>query len=259
MATFVWDPAVRWPPPANILLNYDVVPPDPPSVQTRDAPNVLHTFVPIHDALRVAIVDRDASSPTEEQTPMPKVVIVGELYEQNVQVGGGPMPGGGWGGPVDPGYGRPGGPHPGGGPIYHPGHPDHGLPSQPGHPANRPPGSWGGPVDPGWGSGGGEHPGNRPPGSWGGEYPSGGPVYPGGPTDPGYGQGHPGGGHPGGGPMPGGERPDNSLPELPQGGTDVPEDVYTPAPVPEEIASQVVVTVYDPKTMTYTTKSYPPH
>ena len=51
--------------------------------------------------------------------------------------------------------GRP--PHIGGGPIYHPGHPDHGLPSQPGHPGNRPPGSWGGPVDPGWGGGGG-HP-----------------------------------------------------------------------------------------------------
>jgi hypothetical protein len=31
---------------------------------------------------------------------------------------------GGWGGPVDPGYGRP---------IFHPGHPDHGLPSGPGH------------------------------------------------------------------------------------------------------------------------------
>jgi hypothetical protein len=106
-----------------------------------------------------------------------------------------------------------------GGPPGHVG----GGPVYPGHPANRPPGSWGGPVDPGWGSGGGEHPGNRPPGSWTGN------------------------------------RPDNSLPEvLPQGGTDVPEDVYTPAPVPEEIASQYVVTVYDPKTMTYTTKTYPP-
>lgn len=50
----------------------------------------------------------------------------------------------GHGRPVDPGYGRPiyhpGHPshglpippnHVGGGPIYHPGHPDHGLPSQP--------------------------------------------------------------------------------------------------------------------------------
>ena len=40
---------------------------------------------------------------------------------------------GGVGG-VDPGYGRP---------IFHPGHPDHGLPSH-GHPGNRPPGSGGG-------------------------------------------------------------------------------------------------------------------
>lgn len=37
------------------------------------------------------------------------------------------------GGGVDPGYDRP---------IHHPGHPDHGLPSSPGHPANRPPGSF---------------------------------------------------------------------------------------------------------------------
>lgn len=51
---------------------------------------------------------------------------------------------------IDPGYGRPGGGSPdhiGGGPIYHPGHPDHGLPSQPVHPGNRPPGSAGGRPD----------------------------------------------------------------------------------------------------------------
>jgi hypothetical protein len=57
--------------------------------------------------------------------------------------------------------------------------------------------------------------------------------------------------------MPGGERPDNELP-MPQGGTDVPPDVYPPPPVPEEIASQYIVSVYNPKTMTWTTKSYPP-
>jgi hypothetical protein len=119
-------------------------------------------------------------------------------------------------------------------PIYHPGHPEHGLPSAPGHPANR------------------------PPGSWSGEYPSGGPVYPSGPTDPGYGQGHPVGGYPGNWVPGSGEYPSGQPIAPPQGGTDVPEDVYTPAPVPEEIASQYVVTVYDPKTMTYTTKSYPP-
>ena len=36
-------------------------------------------------------------------------------------------------GAIDPGFGNR--------PIYHPGHPDHGLPSQPVHPGNRPPGS----------------------------------------------------------------------------------------------------------------------
>lgn len=86
--------------------------------------------------------------------------------------------GGGWGSGNRPDNSLPGYGHPGGGPIYHPGHPDHGLPSgppdhawwgggrpdRPGndlpwapvHPGNRPPGSGGG------------HPGNRPPGSWGG-------------------------------------------------------------------------------------------
>jgi hypothetical protein len=41
------------------------------------------------------------------------------------------------GGAIDPGYGRPGGgPRPDQGlPIYHPGHPDHGLPSAPAHPS----------------------------------------------------------------------------------------------------------------------------
>jgi hypothetical protein len=47
-------------------------------------------------------------------------------------------PGGGWGGPADPGFGnRPGGADPGyGRPIFHPGHPDHGLPSG-GHIGNQ--------------------------------------------------------------------------------------------------------------------------
>ena len=51
-------------------------------------------------------------------------------------VGGGPIYH-----PGHPSHGLPSQPHPGGGPIYHPGHPDHGLPSQPGHPGNRPLGS----------------------------------------------------------------------------------------------------------------------
>jgi hypothetical protein len=121
--------------------------------------------------------------------------------------------------------------YPGGGPI----HPGYAPPVDPGY--GRP--GWS-PVDPGYGRPEWE----RPPYIWGQRPPhvGGGPIYP---------------GHPGGGPMPGGERPDNELP-LPQGGTEVPPDVYPPPPVPEEIASQYIVSVYNPKTMEWTTKSYPP-
>ena len=142
---------------------------------------------------------------------MTRIVIVGEIYNADLSIGGGPVYPGRPGGPVDPGYGRP----------------DWG----PGHPGNRPPGSWVGPTDPGFGWGGGEHPGNRPPGS--GNYPTGGPIY--------------GGGHPSGGPI---------VP--PQGGTEVPEDEYQPTPPPESITSQYIVSVWDPKAMTWTTKTYPP-
>jgi hypothetical protein len=155
---------------------------------------------------------------------MTRVIIVGDVYYADLYPGGGPMPGGG-GGPVDPGYGQghPRPPHVGGGPVQPPHYPS-GQPVPPG-----------GPVDPGYGR----------PGGGGGNYPSTGPIY--------------GGGHPGGGPMPGGERPDNTLPEvLPQGGTEIPGDVYQPAPIPEEIASQYVVSVYNPKTTEWTTMSYPP-
>ena len=53
---------------------------------------------------------------------------------------------------------------------------------------------------------------------------------------------------------------DNSLPiPLPRGGTPVPPDVMPPPELPpEEISSQYIVSVYNPKTMTWTTKSYPP-
>ena len=72
---------------------------------------------------------------------MTRVIIIGEIYNADAQIGGGPMPGGpNWGGPIDPGWGGGWG---GGN-----------------HPGNRPPGSYPG-----------GHPGNRPPGSWGGEHP----------------------------------------------------------------------------------------
>jgi hypothetical protein len=137
---------------------------------------------------------------------MTRVVIIGELYNAGLEVGGGP--------------------------IYP-----------------------GGPVDPGWGHTPG-HPGNRPPGSSPG-YPSGGPVYPGGPTDPGYGR--PGWGgptDPGWGHTPGYPSGQPIVP--PQGGTDVPADEYQPLPPPEDIYSQYVVSVWNPKTASWTTKSYPP-
>ena len=46
---------------------------------------------------------------------MARIVIVGEIYNADLHVGGGPAPGGpGWGGPVDPGYFPPGVGIPGG-------------------------------------------------------------------------------------------------------------------------------------------------
>ena len=108
--------------------------------------------------------------------------------------------------------------------------PDQGLPPGHEHPGNRPPGSWGGPVDPGFGQG--DRP-NHP--WWGGtgwDRPD---------------QGLPGGGHPSGQPI---------IP--PQGGTEVPADEYQPLPPPEDIYSQYVVSVWNPKTASWTTKSYPP-
>ena len=99
-------------------------------------------------------------------------------------------------------------------PIYHPGHPDHGLPPFPDQ--------------------------GLPPGGSGAR-----------PSQPIYHPGHPDHGLP--------AYPDQGLPPgAAGGGTEVPEDVYAPAPIPEEIASQYVVSVYNPKTMTWTTKSYPP-
>jgi hypothetical protein len=44
MATFVWPAEVQWPPPAHVLLNYDVVPPTDVGIEAQ---GVLHSaFVP---------------------------------------------------------------------------------------------------------------------------------------------------------------------------------------------------------------------
>ena len=123
----------------------------------------------------------------------------------------------------------------GGGPIY----PPPGAPSHPWVPPS-PPGYWGGvaPPRPDQGLPG------VPPGFWGGVAP----PYPD--------QGLPGAppGYWGGVAPP---HPDQGLPAG-QIGTPVPPDVMPPPTVPEDIASQYIVSVYNPKTMTWTTKSYPP-
>ena len=130
----------------------------------------------------------------------------------------------------------------GGGPVYP------GAPGSPSHPW-VPPGNY--PSHPIQGV---------PPGYWGGvapPYPDQG-LPPGSPGSPSHPWVPPQGTPPGiwGGPP---LYPDQGLPGAqPQGGTPVPEDVYTPAPIPEEIASQYVVSVYNPKTTAWTTKSYPP-
>ena len=130
---------------------------------------------------------------------MTRVVIVGEIYNADLSIGGGPIYPGGPGAPVDPGYGRPElGPRR----------------SRLGRRTPRMSAAARSILG---------HPANRPPGSWDGSHV------------------------------------DNELPgALPQGGTEVPPEVLPPPPVPEEIASQYIVSVYNPKTMTWTTKSYPP-
>ncbi len=106
-------------------------------------------------------------------------------------------------------------------PIYHPGHPDHGLPSRPGggHPDQGLPGGGGRPP----------HVGNRPPGSRP-EYPSQGPVRPGRPVDPGWGVGS--------------EHPDQGLPP----GEDIPPDTINPPlpDVPPEYADKTIVAIKRP-------------
>ena len=192
MATFIWDPAVQWPPPAHILLNYDVVAPGGVLLSrarvgsTRDNPE--ETTMQPYLALITPLGGGSGGHP-DQGLPQPPVYPSQGLpgYQPYPDQG---LPGGQGGRPSQP--------------IYHPGHPDHGLPA----------------------------------------YPD---------------QGLPGGS---------GGRPDQGLPPfpsqglppstLPPGGSEVPEDVYTPAPIPEEIASQYVVSVYNPKTMEWTTKSYPP-
>jgi len=111
-------------------------------------------------------------------------------------------------------------------PIFHPGHPDHGLPSAPGHPdqglPGRPP-----------------HVGNRPPGTGRPPHVGGGPAYPGRPVDPDWGVDL--------------EHPDQSLPE---GGEPVEPGQLPEPPVPPDLEDKIVAGLYVPG-KGWTWKSYP--
>ena len=207
MATFVWDPAVQWPPPANITANYDVVAPD-----------------------GVKLLPIRAGKP-EESMAQPYLALITPLTG-----------GGGW----------PGVPTP---PIYHPGHPDHGLPA---YPDQGLPG----------GGGGGDYPNQGLPGRP--EYPSQGPVRPGRPVDPGWGWG--GGERPAHPIAPGGGRPVDPSWGVEEGGPNRPDQGLPPGPaqpwVPpsgeelpppsEDIADQVVLAIWNPGQQTWTVKTAPP-
>jgi hypothetical protein len=133
MATFIWDDKVQWPPPAHILLNYDVVAPG--------------------GVLLSSLHDRRGDRETEEESvTQPYLALITPLSgypDQGLPPG---SPPGIWGGP----------------PLY----PDQGLPGQPPRPTHpiapggRPPGIWGGPPTyPDQGLPG------QPPGYWGGVAP----------------------------------------------------------------------------------------
>jgi hypothetical protein len=95
MATFIWDPAVQWPPPANILLNYDVVANGdviPALGSTRGVREMAAVLVQIRGTLY------DVIKRTSQQ-----VLLQGEASLMNIGVGGGPIipPEGGSGGDGD--------------------------------------------------------------------------------------------------------------------------------------------------------------
>jgi hypothetical protein len=153
MATFVWDPAVQWPPPAHILLNYDVVAPGGAVLSPLPASQMEETRM---SQPFLALITPLSGGHPDQGLPSPQP----------------PQPPGVWPGPGYPDQGLPGQP-PGIWPS--PGHPAHPI-----APGGRPPGIWGGaPPYPDQGLPG------QPPGVW----PS--PGYPAHPIAPGGWPGRP--------------------------------------------------------------------
>jgi hypothetical protein len=194
VATFIWPPEVQWPPPAHILLNYDVVAPGGVALSS------LH----------------DRRGDLEEETKMtqPYLALITPLSGGHPDQG---LP------PTSPGVPT----HP----IYHPGHPDHGLPAYPDQ--GLPGGSQGGrPSHPIY------HPGHPDHGL---------PPYPD--------QGLPGGGSSGGQPshpihIPG--VPDQGLPP----GEEIPSNELPPIPVPPEYQDDLVIGVKQAGSTEWTFTAY---
>lgn len=98
MATFIWPSEVRWPPPAHVLLNYDVAQPDAPQPAEKGvlrSPDVVQLT---HGALRVteitippppdpiaALDDRVAALEAQVVTLNQQMVDVQDLLAQHDQ------------------------------------------------------------------------------------------------------------------------------------------------------------------------------
>jgi hypothetical protein len=159
-------------------------------------------------------------------------------------------------------------------PLGEGGHPDQGLPGGGYSPdqglPGSPPGVWprppnGGRPDHGFNP---DYPSQGLPGRP--DYPSQGPVRPGRPVDPGFGWG--GGERPGHPIAPGGGRPVDPSWGVEEGGPGRPEQGLPPGPAqpwvpaegeqlpppPEEIASQVVLAIWNPGAQAWTVKTAPP-
>ena len=67
MATFVWPPEVQWPPPANILLNYDVAPPSGVLVEAQGVLRSVDVAPTPPGGHRVVIVTSPGTA--KEKTP----------------------------------------------------------------------------------------------------------------------------------------------------------------------------------------------
>jgi hypothetical protein len=118
--TFIWPPEARWPPPVDILLNYDVVLPDGVILLRRESPKATRGANPMESF--VALITPLGAGPPG--------------YPAHPIAPGGPPPGIWGGAPPYPDQGLP----PSGVGVW----PSPGRPAHPIAPGGPPPGIWGG-------------------------------------------------------------------------------------------------------------------